>query len=102
MTVWAYGASAKGNTLLNFYGITSADVPQAIDDNPKKWGLLTPGARMKIVGIDALKTAKVDCLLLLAWNFEKEIRRRCQAAGYEGEFLLPGPTKRGSPPANCP
>jgi SAM-dependent methyltransferase len=93
-TVWAYGASAKGNTLLNFYGISSADVSQAIDDNPKKWGLLTPGAHMKIVGIDALKTAKPDCLLLLAWNFEKEIRRRCQAAGYTGQFLVPGPVAR--------
>lgn len=92
--VWAYGASAKGNTLLNFYGITAADVPCAIDDNPKKWGLLTPGARMKIAGVEALKAGKPDCLLLLAWNFEKEIRRRCQAAGYTGQFLVPGPVAR--------
>ena len=93
-TVWAYGASAKGNTLLNFYGIGAADVPQAIDDNPKKWGYRSPGARMEIVGIDALKTAKVDCLLLLAWNFETEIRRRCRAAGYKGRFLIPVPEAR--------
>jgi SAM-dependent methyltransferase len=93
-TVWAYGASAKGNTLMNFFGLDSKAVPRAIDDNPKKWGYYSPGARMEIVGIDALKTAKVDCLLLLAWNFEKEIRRRCQAAGYKGRFLVPVPEAR--------
>jgi SAM-dependent methyltransferase len=98
-TVWAYGASAKGNTLLNFYGIGAADVPKAVDDNPKKRGLLTPGAHLEIVGIDALKGAKVDCLLLLAWNFEKEIRRRCRDAGYEGQYLLPGPVPRAAPAA---
>lgn len=92
--VWAYGASAKGNTLMNFFKLDSRHVPRAIDDNPKKWGYLTPGARMEIVGIDALKTAKVDCLLLLAWNFEKEIRRRCRDAGYSGRFLVPVPEAR--------
>ncbi len=74
-------------------------MPRAIDDNPKKWGYRSPGARMEIVGIDALKTAKVDCLLLLAWNFEKEIRGRCRAAGHEGAgFWFPflgGAPRRG-------
>ena len=93
-TVWAYGASAKGNTLMNFFGLDSQSVPRAIDDNPKKWGYLTPGARMEVVGIDALKSAKVDYLLLLAWNFEKEIRRRCRDAGYAGQFLVPVPEAR--------
>lgn len=93
-TVWAYGASAKGNTLMNFFGLDAASVPRAIDDNPKKWGYRTPGARMEIVGIDALKSAKVDCLMLLAWNFEAEIRRRCRAAGYRGDFLIPVPEAR--------
>lgn len=92
--IWAYGASAKGNTLMNFFGLDAKSVPRAIDDNPKKWGYLTPGARMEIVGIDSLKSAKVDCLLLLAWNFEKEIRRRCRDAGYAGQFLVPVPEAR--------
>lgn len=92
--VWAYGASAKGNTLMNFFQLTSAQVPKAVDDNPKKWGMLTPGARMEIVGIDSLKHAKVDCLLLLAWNFEKEIRGRCRDAGYRGQFIVPVPETR--------
>lgn len=95
--VWAYGASAKGNTLMNFFGLDSRLVEKAIDDNPKKWGLFTPGARMEIVGIDELKSHKVDCLLLLAWNFEAEIRRRCAAAGYLGSFLVPVPQPRLMP-----
>ncbi|MBI4423978.1 MAG: methyltransferase domain-containing protein [Elusimicrobia bacterium] len=93
-TIWAYGASAKGNTLMNFFGLKAAEVPRAIDDNPKKWGLCTPGARMRIVGIDALRRETVDYLLLLAWNFEAEIRRRCLAAGYRGRFIIPVPEAR--------
>lgn len=93
-TVWAYGASAKGNTLMNFFGLDASSVPKAIDDNPKKWGLFAPGSHMEIVGIDALKTSEVDTLLLLAWNFEKEIRSRCRAAGYAGDFILPVPQAR--------
>lgn len=93
-TVWAYGASAKGNTLMNFFGLDCTLVPKAVDDNPKKWGLRTPGAHMEIVGIDRLKGSGVDVLLLLAWNFEKEIRRRCAAAGYAGRFLIPVPEAR--------
>jgi len=96
-TLWAYGASAKGNTLLNFFGLTAADIPRVIDDNPKKWGLRTPGARIEIVGPDALRGAKADVLVLLAWNFEKEIRRRCAAAGYRGIYLIPVPEPRLAP-----
>jgi dTDP-4-dehydrorhamnose reductase/SAM-dependent methyltransferase len=90
-TIWAYGASAKGNTLVNFFGLTEEDVPVVIDDNPKKWSLYTPGAHMRIVGINELASAKVDYLLLLAWNFQKEIIRRCTAVHYRGGFIIPVP-----------
>jgi SAM-dependent methyltransferase len=90
-TIWAYGASAKGNTLMNYFGLSADVVPVAIDDNPKKWGLYTPGAHMLIVAIDRLRETSVDYLLLLAWNFKDEIMRRCQAAGYRGGFILPVP-----------
>ncbi len=89
--IWTYGASAKGNTLLNFFGITNKLVPVSIDDNPKKWGYYTPGSRLRITEIDELKTAKVDYLLLLAWNFQSEIMRRCKAVNYQGAYVLPVP-----------
>jgi novobiocin biosynthesis protein NovU/D-mycarose 3-C-methyltransferase len=89
--VWAYGASAKGNTLMNFARLPAGSVPVVVDDNPKKWGLYTPGARMRIVGPAELKGADVQHLLLLAWNFEPEIVRRSRAAGYRGAFIRPVP-----------
>jgi dTDP-4-dehydrorhamnose reductase/SAM-dependent methyltransferase len=89
--IWAYGASAKGNTLVNFFEISDRDVPVAIDDNPKKRGYFTPGAHMRIAGIQELAGTRVDYLLLLAWNFQKEIIARCQAVQYAGGFILPVP-----------
>ena len=89
--VWAYGASAKGNTLINFFGVSSNRVPSVIDDNPKKWHYYTPGSRMRITGIEELATVHVDSLLLLAWNFQEEIIRRCKAVGYKGAFIVPCP-----------
>jgi SAM-dependent methyltransferase len=93
-TIWAYGASAKGNTLMNFFGLGNDQVPRVIDDNPKKWGLLTPGSRMEIIPIDSLASNEVDFLILLAWNFENEIRARCRKIGYRGRFLIPVPEVR--------
>lgn len=89
--VWAYGASAKGNTLMNYFGISRNLIPVVVDDNPKKWGWYTPGSHMRITGIEELSSSKVDFLLLLAWNFEAEIRRRCRAIDYRGAFILPVP-----------
>lgn len=90
--VWAYGASAKGNTLMNFARLGAAEVPVVIDDNPKKWGLYTPGARMRITGPAELRATPAEHLLLLAWNFEREIVRRSRDAGYRGAFIRPVPT----------
>ena len=90
--IWAYGASAKGNTLVNFFELTEAVVPVAIDDNPKKWQYYTPGAHMRIASIDELAKSHVDYLLLLAWNFQNEIIARCAAAHYRGGFIVPVPT----------
>jgi len=97
-TVWAYGASAKGNTLMNYFELTARDIPVVIDDNPKKWGFLAPGSRMRITGIQELSQQRVDCLVLLAWNFQREIVQRCAAAGYRGSFLVPVPVATVIPP----
>jgi len=93
-TIWAYGASAKGNTLMNFFNLDRKLIPVVVDDNPKKWGYYTPGSHMRITGIHELKTQNVDYLLLLAWNFAKEIKERCKKAGYRKSFILPVPKAR--------
>lgn len=90
-TIWAYGASAKGNTLMNFFGLTHETIPVVIDDNPKKWGYYTPGSKMRITGIEELAGSHAHFLLLLAWNFEAEIVRRCKAAGYHEQYIIPVP-----------
>lgn len=93
-TIWAYGASAKGNTLMNYFGLTRETVPVAVDDNPKKWGWYAPGSHMRITGPEELARSTVDYLLLLAWNFEAEIRRRCRAIEYRGAYIVPVPEAR--------
>ena len=90
--IWAYGASAKGNTLMNFSRTTADAIPVVIDDNPKKWGLFTPGAHMRIAGPNELAAGQVDHLLLLAWNFEREIVQRSRAVGYRGSYIRPVPS----------
>lgn len=90
-TVWAYGASAKGNTLANYIGLTAEIVPEVVDDNPKKWDLYCPGSHMHIIPTARLAEGQPDYLLLLAWNFQREIMRRSRSAGFRGEFIMPVP-----------
>jgi hypothetical protein len=91
----AYGATAKGNTLLGYCGLTSADIEYIVDRNPLKQGRFTPGSRIPIVSENRLKSDPPDMLLLLAWNLADEIRRQLswfQERG--GRFLAPVPEPR--------
>lgn len=75
--VIGYAASAKGNTMLNYFGL---DLDYIVDDNPLKWDYLTPGRNIPIRPTDAL-TDEVDNLniVILAWNFYDEIKKRILA-----------------------
>ena len=88
-SVYAFGAPAKGATLLNSFGITPELVQVATERNPMKIGMLMPGSRLPIV---AEEGAVPDAFLVLAWNFIDEFVRREQAylAG-GGEFIVPVP-----------
>jgi predicted glycosyltransferase len=72
-TVVAYGAAAKGNTLLNAAGITTQQILFAVDRSPHKQGLLLPGSRIPIQGPEQVKTARPDYVLVLPWNLADEI-----------------------------
>jgi hypothetical protein len=72
LRVVAYGAAAKGNTLLNFCGITSKDVIFIIDNNPHKQGLLAPGSHIKVVALSQIEFSP-DLVLILPWNLKEEI-----------------------------
>lgn len=70
----AYGAAAKGVTLLNYCGIKSDLIDYVVDLNPNKQGNFLPGCQIPIVGSDILVTNPPDILLVLAWNLSNEIK----------------------------
>jgi hypothetical protein len=91
----AYGASAKGSTLLNYCGLGCETLEFVADRSTYKQGCLTPGTRLPIVPSEELAKRKPDYTLLLTWNFADEILRQQQAyrdAG--GRFILPVPELR--------
>jgi len=77
--VGAYGAAAKGNTLLNFAGLRSDLLPYVVDRNPNKRGLYLPGSRIAIVDEDYLRADRPDWILILPWNLRDEIERQLAA-----------------------
>lgn len=72
-TVVAYGAAAKGNTLLNYCGVGAQDIAFAVDANPAKQNTLLPGSRIPVKAPEEISTAKPDYLLILPWNLADEI-----------------------------
>ena len=73
-TVAAYGAAAKGNTMLNYAGVRDDLVKYVIDLNPAKQNKFMPGSRIPIVGLDALNAEAPDYMLILPWNLEAEVK----------------------------
>jgi SAM-dependent methyltransferase len=91
--VAAYGAAAKGATLLNSTGISTDRVAYVVDRNVHKQGRLMPGCRLPIRPVDVLLDERPDDLLLLAWNFADEIvAQQREYAARGGTFYVPVPT----------
>jgi SAM-dependent methyltransferase len=89
----AYGAPAKGNTLLNFCGIGTDFVDFTVDRNVSKQGLLLPGSRIPILAPGAIFERKPDFVLILPWNLSQEIRDQLRGiSAWGGRFILPIPT----------
>ena len=91
-TIAGYGAPAKGNTLLNFFGIGRETIDFLIDDSPLKQGLFTPGMHIPVLPPNVLYQRKPDYLLILAWNFAPSImkmHKRYKENG--GKFIIPVP-----------
>jgi SAM-dependent methyltransferase len=91
-SVAAYGAAAKGNTLLNFCGVTPADISQVADRNPHKQSKFLPGTHIPVVSPEMLLQARPDYVLILPWNLQAEIRQQLQGIKeWGGRFVTPVP-----------
>lgn len=73
--VLGYGAAAKGNTLLNFAGVTTDLLPMIADAAPSKQGKYMPGSQIPITTPDTLLAAEPDGILILPWNIAPEIMK---------------------------
>jgi hypothetical protein len=91
----AYGAPAKGNTLLNYCGLDTAVVPYTVDKSPLKVGLYTPGMHLPVFSVETLLERQPDYTLILPWNFAEEIvRQQAEYVKRGGRFILPLPEPR--------
>jgi len=97
----AYGAAAKGATLLNYCGLGTESIGFVVDRNPHKHGLLMPGSRIPIRPVEALLEEQPDVVLLLAWNFKEEIaRQQAEYCRRGGKLLVPVPEVREFTPSD--
>jgi hypothetical protein len=94
-SIAAYGAAAKGATLLNYCGIGRETIDFAVDRSELKQGMALPGVEIPVLAPEELARRRPDYLLLLAWNFVDEImaqQRDYTKSG--GRFIVPLPTPR--------
>ncbi|KKR37039.1 MAG: SAM-dependent methyltransferase [Candidatus Yanofskybacteria bacterium GW2011_GWF1_44_227] len=94
-TVIGYGAPAKGNTLLNYFGIGPKSIDYIIDTTSFKQGMFTPGAKIQIMHPNKIQEKKPDYVLLLSWNYAKEILEKEKTLRASGvKFIIPVPHVR--------
>jgi SAM-dependent methyltransferase len=91
----AYGAAAKGSTLLNYCGVRTDFVDYVVDRSPHKQGRLLPGTRIPIVAPERVAETRPDYLLVLAWNLVDEIAEQMAHVREWGcRFVTPLPRVR--------
>ncbi len=91
-TIWGYGASTKGNTLLQWYGLDSTLIDAIAERNPEKYGKRTVGTNIEIRSEAEMRQAQPDYLLVLPWHFISEFRsREREYLDSGGKFIVPLP-----------
>ncbi|MFE3383489.1 methyltransferase C-terminal domain-containing protein, partial [Streptomyces anulatus] len=92
LTTLGYGASTKGNVILQFCGLTEADLPCIGEVSPEKWGGFTPGTAIPIVSEEEAKAHRPDQLLVLPWIYrEGFIEREQEFTENGGKLVFPLP-----------
>jgi hypothetical protein len=90
--VLGYGASTKGNVILQFCGITSAQIPAIAEVNPDKFGRFTPGTLIPIISEAEAHAMNPDCLLVMPWHFRTNlIQREAEYLQRGGRLIFPLP-----------
>ncbi len=92
--IGAFGAPAKGNTLLNFLGLSSSEIIAVADNTPEKIGRLTPGSHIRIIPDEEFLNLGVENALLLSWNYLSYFRQNAKFFNTGGGYLVPFPTPR--------
>lgn len=88
----AYGAAAKGNTLLNYCGVKNDMIDYVVDANPHKQNKFLPASHIPVVNEDFLKSDKPDYVIILPWNLREEITAQLSyIKSWGGKFVIPIP-----------
>ncbi len=91
-TIAGYGASTKGNVLLQFCGFTDQEISCIAEINPEKFGTFTPGTNIPILSESDVRAMKPDYLLVLPWHFKDSIiRRESEYIASGGKLIFPLP-----------
>jgi len=89
---FVYGASTKGNTLLQYYGLDNTTIEAAADKNSGKWGRRTPATGIPIVSEEEARKSKPDYFLVLPWHFKPEfVEREAEFRRDGGKLVFPLP-----------
>lgn len=89
----AFGASARGSTLLNYCNFQEK-LKGIVDNNELKHGKFSPGLPLKISEVEKIKSLQPEYVFALAWNFEKEMLDQLKTLNYRGEVIIPFPKIR--------
>ena len=90
-----YGASTKGNTLLQYYGIDNKQIEFAAERSPEKWGKYTIGSGIKIISENKARKLNPNYFFVMPYSFIKEfVRREKKWLKGGGKFILPYPNFR--------
>jgi SAM-dependent methyltransferase len=90
--VFVYGASTKGNTVLQYFGLDASLITGGAERNPEKWGRMTVGTHIPIISEEEARRARPEYFLVLPWHFIEEFKRReMEYLSSGGRFILPAP-----------